>query len=354
VWACAWGGASDVSLSLLLWSCVVIFGLVGLVALQLVIVHSLAAARRRAQKQLESQWLPLLVAAVEEVPQRLPAIAAHDMPALMSLWNHLHDSIKDLSVEALHQIAVRTGMDVAAQAMFAQPAVPDRVLAITTLGRLRDRSIWPALVALASHQDLLLSLAAARALVRIDPAEAIRLLLPIVATREDWPAATIDLMMQEAGADAISEPLVDAILHAPPDHAHRLIRFLGLAHAEAAAPLLKLLIRQVTSVESISACLRAFNDGEDLGAIRPFLFHPRWEVRVRAVDVLGRLGAAKDAPRLIAMLSDAEWWVRYRAAQALCSLLSSDLGRVKRLQATHGDPFARDMLTHVLAEQDAM
>jgi len=341
------------SLAVLFWSCVVIFGLVGLVALQLIVVHLRAASRRRERQELERQWLPVLVAALEERPATLPPLAGHQVTALMALWNRLYDSIRDLSSAPLQEIAERTGMDAAARRMFASSTLHDRVLAIRTLGRLRDRSVWPALVRLASHRDLLLSLAAARALVRIDPGEAIRLLLPIVAAREDWPATTVVLMLQEAGPDAVSQPLVDAIPQVPPGQVHRLIRFLGLAHADVAGPLLKLLVRQVTTVESISACLRVFNDSDDLGAVRPFLYHPRWEVRVRAVDVIGRLGTAKDAPRLIAMLSDSEWWVRYRAAQALCALSSNDLGRVKRVQATHGDPFARDMLTHVLAEQGA-
>jgi hypothetical protein len=339
------------SLAVLLWSCVAVFGLVGVVGLQLIVVHLRAASRRRYQQQLERQWLPVLVSALQERPTTLPPVG--DMTALMALWNRLQDSIRDPASEALQEIAARTGMDTAARRMFAATTVHDRVLAIMTLGRLRDRSVWPALVGLASHRDLLLSLAAARALVRINPGEAITLLLPIVAAREDWPATTVVLMLQEAGPDAISQPLVDAIPHTPAGQVHRLIRFLGLAHPDVAGPLLKLLIRQVKTVESISACLRVFSDSSDLGAVRPFLYHPRWEVRVRAVDVVGRLGTAKDAPRLIAMLSDPEWWVRYRAAQALCTLFSSDLGQVKRVQATHGDPFARDMLTHVLAEQGA-
>jgi HEAT repeat protein len=338
---------------LLLWSCVVIFGLVALVALQLIVVHLFAAARGRRQHELERRWLPLLAMALEQPPDRLPTVSERDMRLLMALWNRLRDSIREGSDGSLHQFAERVGMDKAARRMFSSTSADDKVLAITTLGRLRDRSVWPALVALTSKRDLLLSIAAARAMVRSDPADAIRLLLPIVAARPDWPATTVVLMMQDAGPDVISEPLVDAILHAPPDRVHLLIRFLGLAHADATAPLLKLLIRQVDRVDSITACLRVFVDAEDLGAVRPFLYHARWEVRVRAVDVVGRLGTAKDAPRLIAMLSDPEWWVRYRAAQALCSLLSGDLDRVKRLRVTHGDPFARDMLTHVLAEQSA-
>jgi hypothetical protein len=342
-----------VAQALLLWSCVVIFGLVGLVALQLLVVHRLATARRRRERECEDRWIPILAAAMEQVPDSLPPLNEPDLPCVLSLWNRLHDSISTPPGGPLHQLALQAGLDRAARRLFRSPAAHEVLLAVATLGRLRDRSMWTSIVGLARGGDLLLSVAAARALVRIDPTDAMPLLLPLVAERDDWPQATVVLMLQEAGSDAISQPLADAILGAAPEHDHRLIRHLDLAHADVTTPLLTLLIRQVTRVDSITACLRVFRDANDLGAVRPFLNHSRWEVRVRAVDAIGRLGTARESARLIPMLSDSEWWVRYRAAQALCTLLAGDLDRVRRIRTTHGDPFARDMLAHVLAERSA-
>jgi HEAT repeat protein len=53
---------------------------------------------------------------------------------------------------------------------------------------------------------------------------------------------------------------------------------------------------------------------------------------------------------LIPLLSDKEWWVRYRAAQALSRLPSMRSPRLKSIQAKQRDPFARDMLAQVIAE----
>jgi HEAT repeat protein len=53
---------------------------------------------------------------------------------------------------------------------------------------------------------------------------------------------------------------------------------------------------------------------------------------------------------LIPLLSDKEWWVRYRAAQALSRLPSMRSPRLKSIQAKQPDPFARDMLAQVIAE----
>jgi HEAT repeat protein len=347
-----WGIVSDVAFDVVVWSCVVLLAVVALIAVQLVVVRVFSVIRVRRQRELERVWLPLLICGLERVPDPLPQLRRRDVRSLLSLWNRVHDAIKGSAKAPLLDLALRIGLDHAARRMFSRRDIRDRLLAITTLGRLADRVMWSELVRLAAAPDLALSLAAARAMVRIDPRSATTLLLPIIADRDDWPPSTVALMLQEAGAEVISEPLVQAVLRVPHERAHRLIRYLGLAHSEAAVPLLNQLIREVESFESVTACLRVFTDANDVDAIQAFLHHPRWEVRVCAVKTLGRIGARRDEVSLIAMLSDPEWWVRYRAAQAV-GLVSGDVERVKRLRDTHVDPFARDILTHVLAEQGA-
>jgi hypothetical protein len=338
--------------ALVVWAGVVLFALVALIALQLVVVRVVANIRIRRQRRLERVWVPLLLSGLECVPDALPRLRRLDVRPLLGLWNRVHNAITGSAKTPLLNLALTLGLDRAARRLFSCRDLAGRLLAITTLGRLADRALWSELVQLVSARDLALSLAAARAIVRIDPPSATALLLPIIAERDDWPPSTVALMLQEAGADVISEPLVRAILRTPEERAHRLIRYLGLAHSETTAPLLHHLIRHVESVESITACLRVFADANDRGAVEPFLHHPRWEVRVCAVNTLGRIGAHTDEVSLIAMLSDVEWWVRYRAAQAICHLVS-DADRVKRLRDTRCDPFARDILTHVLAEYGA-
>jgi HEAT repeat protein len=345
-----WRTGSDVALDLVVWSSVVLFALVALIAVQLVVMRVIGGSRTRRQRRLEQAWLPLLMRGLESVPDSLPPLRRRDVRGLLSLWNRVHDAIKGSARTPLLNVALQMGLDRAARRMFSRRDIRDRLLAITTLGRLADRVMWGELVQIASTRDLALSLAAARAMVRIDPRSATTLLLPMIAERDDWPPSTVALMLQEAGADVISEPLVRAVSRLPEERAHRLIRYLGLAHGEATVPLLNHLIRQVESVETITACLRVFTDANDVAAIHAFLRHPRWEVRVCAVRTLGRLGAPRDVISLISMLSDPEWWVRYRAAQAV-GLISADVERIKRLKDTHTDPFARDILTHVLAEQ---
>jgi hypothetical protein len=87
--------------------------------------------------------------------------------------------------------------------------------------------------------------------------------------------------------------------------------------------------------------------------VREYLYHRSWQVRVQAVNVLARLGGASDYKVLLPLLSDPEWWVRYRTAKALCALPGVEISRIKGLSKEHDDAFARDMLVHVLAEAGA-
>jgi HEAT repeat protein len=66
---------------------------------------------------------------------------------------------------------------------------------------------------------------------------------------------------------------------------------------------------------------------------------------------MGRLGVAGDEHRLIELLTDREWWVRYRAARALAGLGFVGAARMRAIQAAQTDAYARDIIEQVLAER---
>jgi HEAT repeat protein len=201
--------------------------------------------------------------------------------------------------------------------------------------------------------DGLLSLASARDLKRIDDAAALPVILPLAARRDDWSRNHVLGMLSDLGADVVSRPLTEAALALPPDTAHRLVQYFTVAHVADAVPVVRTIIGRTRNVECLAACLRAFADVDHLDTVRDYLRHPAWQVRVQAVNVLGRLGASDDGKAILPLLSDSEWWVRYRAAQALCALPGIELSDLRHLSAQHEDAFARDMLVHVLAEAKA-
>ena len=88
----------------------------------------------------------------------------------------------------------------------------ERLLAIVTLGQLRERAAWDQLLTIAQREGALLSVAAARALVMIDATKAVPELIPLLMRRADWPASRVANMLQIAGADVISDQIANAAL----------------------------------------------------------------------------------------------------------------------------------------------
>jgi len=52
------------------------------------------------------------------------------------------------------------------------------------------------------------------------------------------------------------------------------------------------------------------------------------------------------------MLSDGEWWLRYRAAQAICKLCKLDWETLKEISSGLTDQYARDIIKHAYEEMD--
>jgi hypothetical protein len=318
----------------------------------LFLARLLNSGRARRQDRIERVWLPILTAGAGE-DVGVSALAARDVIPFLILWNQLQESFVGEIKHRLNAVARDVGIDRTARRMLGGRNLRRRLLAVSTLGHLADREAWDALGRMTRDRDPLLSLAAARALTRIDAHEALPLILPRVADRDDWSRNYVLGMLSELGANVVSRPLTRAALNAPAGHVQRLLQYFSVAHVADAVPAVRAIIARTDDVNCLAACLRVFADVEDLGTVREYLHHPSWQVRVQAVNVLGHLGSADDYACLTPLLSDPEWWVRYRAAQTLCSLPGVALSKLKLLSTQHDDPFARDMLVHVLAEASA-
>ena len=319
--------------------------------LQVLALRAVRIWRQRRETYATGIWQPLLIGAVEVRPTELPRLARRDVRTFLTIWNHLHATVLDDAKERLNEVASRLGVPAIARRMAAGGRIGQRLLGVVTIGQLRDRSMWEALCALAAGPSMTLSLAAARALIQIDPRAGIDRVMPLIAARLDWPPSRVVQLLQAAGPDVISTPLARAALAADAAHAPHLIRYLDVVHCETAIPTVRRIIHRTGDTDVIGACLRVFRDPEDLDTVRAFLGDLRWQVRVQAAAALGRVGTVEDEPRLARMLGDPEWWVRYRAAHALAALLADAPERLDLLQQDHPNPFARDILRQVRAER---
>ena len=313
----------------------------------------LATDRRR--QAMVAVWRPILAESLIEAPSSLPSIHARDRVLFLYLWNHLQESIKGESSEELSKIIYRSKIDQAVHQFLLKGSMRQQLLAIVTLGHMKEVSAWPRLAQLAHVDNAFLSIEAARALVRIDATRAIPVLVPLIAQRADWSPLKVLAILQNAGDELVARALGEAAVNAQPVIAARLIRFLASTRSYRALPLIRpLLARRSLHEDVLAGCLSLFgqcSDPHDLSAVRQYLTHPTWFIRVQVATALGKMGVEEDEARLIGLLGDSHWWVRYRAAEALSLLPSMTDDKLSTLVQTLPTTEARKVLTPFVAKR---
>jgi HEAT repeats len=338
---------SDSGIIRVLWIGAAAFAATLLLMLQILLSRAMLLRRQHRAECFLAVWRPLLMQSLDAVPDSLPPVARADVYTFLSVWNYLHESLRDESKDQLNQVARLIGIAARAQEMLHHRSLRQRLMAIVTLGHLQQETAWDELQMIVRHRNTMLSLAAARALLQINAEAALPILLPLMDVRPDWPVTRVANLLKEAGADVISQPLARAAETAP-----RLIRYLEVAHRDVVVPTVRRLLAASQDEQVLQACLPLINDPADVEIVRACLLHPQWLVRVEAVAALGRVGTAEDETGLVELLSDPQWWVRYRAAHSLATLPESNVPHLQRLAAAQTNPFAHDILTEVIAERE--
>jgi HEAT repeat protein len=330
--------------------------IVALIA-SIVLVRVTRKLREWRSRRLAHDWRPLLAQCAVAPLRLFPPLGRGDRSAFLDLWNHHHELLRGEAHVNLRKLAADLNLGPYLQRMLHSVSVRKRLIAATTLGHMGSAPAVPALQQLVLHPSAPLSFAAARALMEIDATRQLPRLLPQIAQRQDWPLSRIALALRDLGADTISAPLARAALDAADSAATltglpRLLHLMELAHSTQVTPAVDQLLRKAAALgpEVIAACLRLLNDPRQARWARAFVTHDAWPVRVAAANALRRIGDVEDCDRLMRLLSDRYWWVRYRAAQAMAALPGVTLAEMEQVAAVHFDKFAADMLRHVAAE----
>lgn len=348
-------GPPDDAIIKLLWTVavgevvLVLALLVGVVAL-----HFAKTLELRRRNLFHAAWRPLFVQSLTECPQSVSPVRSRDILNFLFYWNYFHESLLgEDKIVGLNQLARLTGMDRAAKQFLKAKGLRKRLMAIVTLGHLREQSAWKDLVALAQSPHPVVSLSAARALVDIEPKAALALITPWIAARADWSPPRVAALLSYAGSELIAQPLSDTVMSAGPDMAMRLLHYLEITRCTAALPAVRaLLVRESTGMAVRAACLKLigqFQDPKDLGLVRSFIGDSDDSIRGQAAAALGTIGMPADECTLIALLADVQWDVRYRAAEALAHLPFMTQERLAEIQRQQTKMLAKQILEPFLA-----
>lgn len=317
----------------------------------IIVMRQMILRRERIHVDAVAFWKLIVVATPDDAAQVIPPLPTRDVPGFLEVWNEVHEPLHGDTTPHLARVARETGLEAHLHKRLAHGGFHNHLVAIIATGHVQGGESFHRVEKFIDDKNPIVSLCAARALMQIDPTRAVSMFVPQIVRRSDWSQGSVATILQEVGADSVSRELSEATLQANADIAPRLIRFLASVSPEAAAPIIRKTLLSSLDERLISTCLQVMTNQDDLDCVRPLLAHPRWHVRMQAAVTLGRIGIPGDEHRLAAILSDGQWWVRYRAAQALMKLSFMNSDGIRGIQQAQTDGFARDIMKHVLAEK---
>lgn len=322
-------------------------------SLEVLRIRRRTARRARRQEELIAGWRPMLFEAALGGTLEVPDVEARDEVTFLALWNEVQEALQGEPREPLNRVAEAVGVAAAARRCLGNGHPVARVQALQTVGYLGRAEDYPLVRTFLDDPRAYLSLTAARALIRIDPVRAPADVLPRMAARSDWPASLLVRALGSASPAALARQLRAACARAPPERLTRLLALVELVDERTGEDVLRGALVGTPDPEMAAAVLKHARTPGLVDLARAGCGHAAWAVRTQAAAALGRIGTPADRDFLLALLRDPQWWVRYRAAQALVSgRLGSPVGLPALVEGL-GDRYARDILSHVLAEERA-
>ena len=210
----------------------------------------------------------------------------------------------------------------------------DRAHAATTLGLLREpRAVGPLVEAMRdANEDADVKLACAEALGQLRDPSVIAGMCELLADVDEWASPRLAQVLCDFGSAAV-EPLLAVLDRA--EHLNARVwaaQILGrIGDARATWPLVERLHDRAEQLRlSAANALAELRDGR---AVPPLigvvLRDPVAAVRAQAARALGQLGDERALPLLIASLGDPDYWMRFRALEAIEALAPADTAPVE-------------------------
>jgi hypothetical protein len=278
--------------------------------------------RRRARTT--ARWRAIIAGAMASPAELdaapLPKFRFGARKDFLWLWNHTRNMVEGAAGDRLNELVRRLNLIKWVRRQAQHAHLGTRLLAIQTLGYLRDDTSWDEILAAIDDENMSVSITAAEALAEIDPIRAVIILIPKVADRRDWPKTHVFRLLQKAGSEAVSEPLYRAIRTGSADDAAYLLQFAVLAEFDVRDAMAAETMATRNDPNAIAAALKISSGYGRTPRLHDLSRHRVRYVRMQAARLLGRTGRPQDRIRLEEMLTDEEWWVRYRAALALAQL----------------------------------
>ncbi len=343
---------SDPVLFYLASGVVVINVLVILLLIQVISIRIYGVYRHRTESIGRDIWRPILAEMMQTYPDNIPKLQRKHRHVFLHEWNKFYFMLRGETSGRLQKLSRQLGLDVVAKKYIVNKNMRNKLLGIVTLGHMQETSTWNQLVDFVHSEHSILSLTAAQALVDIDSKNAMTFLMPHIIKRRDWPLARVAMMINSSDSSQLTAAMRKAIEQAPEEDIPHILKFLSSTHFD---PEISKLCDQLSNSNDnriVATCIKIAKDEHGLKLARKHADNPEWYIRLHVATVLGRMGLQEDVAILIKLMSDKEWWVRYRSAQSLAQMPFIDADDLKNIHDNLQDRYARDILQQVISEQE--
>lgn len=307
--------------------------------------------RQSVLHRFQEIWRPVLALCPTAMPDSLPKLSHRDHLSMLNLWNHYYSIIHGDATGNLIVLADRIELAKIARMQLFRADKRHQLIGILTLGNMASREDWPLLDRFIHQADTNISLVSMRALFQINPHRALHTMLPYLVSRSDYPTAQVATLLQKIPPhESCPQLTLHMMLNLNQTSAH-ILRLMEACDCSINRQVLSAIIKKQPDDHIISTALTIISDPKALDLILPYASHDRWHLRVHAATALGKLGTREHISVLIDLLSDREWWVRYRAAQAITKLPFLLADELQQIQLGLDDRYASDMLKQAMAEQ---
>ncbi len=336
------------------WTKLIVLALIVLLFIYTLSLRFLLMLTTRRRARIDRVWRDIVAAAAMSRDQAeampLPRVSGMHTRYLMEIWNRARDTVRGSAADNLIVLGQRLRLVEEACRLLDKRSIRSRVLATQTLGHMRHKDSLDVITELIDSPGMAISITAARALVEIDREKAARLLIPMISRRRDWPRTQVLRFLRALGSARISEELYRAIRSAEDEDRIYLLQFAQLAEHDVIHAICAELIRESNNPAVLAAALKLVSGDFQVPRLQALAQHPVWFVRMRIARLLGDVGQPEHVSLLEDMLDDPEWWVRYRAAQAIAKLPFLGPNALRQIRDRQQDRYAREMLEQAFSE----
>jgi hypothetical protein len=349
----------DFSLTLAWWLAWVTLFLLVLIIMGLLILRWVRWRNEPRMAAFQAYWRPMIMrwAMGDKVDEPMPLLKAQERWPFMRLWLHCQMSLQGPGRQRLAELGQRMGCREMALVRVNSTHYSERMVGLLALGFLLDHSSVPALKERLESGNGHSMIYAARALMEIDQVAHGAAVAHALLTCEDLDFALVSVLLKPfkmqldaALMPACPQPQATSgkALHA------QAFQWLRLAQA------LKLLVPQwrltpflssEQHMEILIAALRLVQGEQGTETVACHVQHPDWRVRVQVARALGRIGGLMHRSILLGLLTDRQWWVRYRSAQALLQMPGMRPDQLQAKVVATNDRYALNMLHAVRSEK---